>query len=158
MLEQTGTVRSLENEYAWIETQSRSACSACGTDSCSTSVIAKLFGIKRNHLRVPNTLNLQVGQQVVIGIEDSVVVKASLLAYLLPPVSMILTLALVTAVSNDALSQILAAVIGLALGLNFTGYITGSPKVAQQHMPKVLRTVPSQISAIDMNTLLRTSQ
>ncbi|QLQ30965.1 MAG: SoxR reducing system RseC family protein [Candidatus Thiothrix singaporensis] len=49
----------------------RSACSTCGSQSgCSTSSLSKLFGIRQQRIRLPNTFSSRIGEQVVIGVED----------------------------------------------------------------------------------------
>lgn len=158
MLEQSGRVISVEGHQALIETESRSSCSHCGADSCSTSVIAKLFGVKRNRLIIPNTLNAQAGQQVVLGIEDDVVVKASVMAYLLPLISMIFALAFISAITDNAFYQALASLSGLFLGMSLVGQLSSSPSSVSQHQPKMLRLSNPYIPNIDANSLLRNPQ
>lgn len=81
---------AVEDGYAWIQTARQSACSHCqaGT-SCGTSVLSRWFGRRQPRIRVPNALDLAVGQRAVIGIDDQVLVKASLIAYLMPLLGMI---------------------------------------------------------------------
>ena len=89
MLEETATVVEVIDGRLIAETESRSSCSHCSTDSCSTSVVAKLFGIRRNRLVMENTLQAKAGDRVVIGIPDNLLVQASVMAYLLPLVVML---------------------------------------------------------------------
>ena len=60
---------------------------------CTTSVVSKLFGIKRNRFKLENSLGAQPGEQVVIGIPDELLVQASVRAYLLPLLVMMLATA-----------------------------------------------------------------
>ncbi len=117
MLEEIGTVIKAEKGELWIETQPRSACSHCGADSCTTSVVAKLFNAKRNALRLPDTLGAKAGQQVLIGIPDRVLAAASLRAYLVPLGLMILAAALGAALQLGEVLQSLLAIAGLIGGL-----------------------------------------
>lgn len=85
MLEQTGTVIESDNKTALIETERRSACGQCSVgDSCGTSVIAGLFKQRSNCVRVSNCLHLQPGDRAVIGIPESVLLRAALWAYMVP--------------------------------------------------------------------------
>ena len=90
MIEETATVVAATPDHIWVEARARSACSSCGTqDSCATSSVSKLFGMRRQQLRLPNQFASSVGEQVIIGVEDQVMVTASLAAYILPVVLMI---------------------------------------------------------------------
>ena len=83
MIEETATVVDATDDYFWVEAKARSACSTCGSQSgCSTSSLSKLFGVRQQHIRLPNTLGSHAGEQVVIGVEDQVMVTASLAAYM----------------------------------------------------------------------------
>jgi sigma-E factor negative regulatory protein RseC len=139
MLETNGTVVEVEREFIWVETRPRSACSSCGAGSCSTSVIAGLFGSRRNRLRLRNGLGARVGQQVVVGIPDSVLVNASVLAYLLPPLAMILGGAIAAAASLVELAQGGMAFGGLLLGLLLVRQISSSEQARSRYAPRLVR-------------------
>lgn len=66
---------------AWVETVRQSACGSAG--SCGTSVLAKPFAAPRGRLRIDGAQGLRVGEQVVIGIPDRTLVRASFVAYLI---------------------------------------------------------------------------
>ena len=75
-----------EGGLAWVQTNRRSACSACGHGAgCATSVLGRLLSPgAANRLAVEDGLGVRVGDRVVIGIPDGLLVRASLAAYLLP--------------------------------------------------------------------------
>lgn len=139
MLEESGQVIAVEQGMVWVGTIARSSCSHCSSDNCSTSVIARLFGMKRNRLLLNNHLQARPGDRVVIGIPDTVLVKASLWAYLLPILSLLLT-AVVSSMADLAYGyQALAALSGLALGLYGVRRATGSESRRGQFEPVMLR-------------------
>lgn len=139
MLEQDATVVEIDDGIVWVESISRSSCSQCSSSSCATSVISKLFGLKRNLLRMENKLQAKVGDQVIIGIPDNVLVKASIWAYLVPVLSMLLvTLMAVMQGAGDAV-QVLSALSGLALGFMLVGRMTRSTKNISSFDPQLLR-------------------
>jgi sigma-E factor negative regulatory protein RseC len=87
---ETAEVVAVEDEYAWVETRRKAVCDACAVQKgCGSGIISRMFS-KRARVRVPNTLGARVGEQVVIGIEDSALVRASLAVYLMPLVWMLL--------------------------------------------------------------------
>ena len=123
MLEEQATVIEAGNGTLLIETMARSACGHCASNSCTTSVLARMFGVRRNRFRLPNTLGARAGDQVVVGVPDSVLVGASLLVYLLPLVSMLAAVTLADAVEAGALGQAAIALVGLGLGFVLVRFV-----------------------------------
>ncbi|MCG8018038.1 MAG: SoxR reducing system RseC family protein [Candidatus Thiodiazotropha sp. 'RUGA'] len=123
MIEETAMVVRIDGEYAFVETQKRAACGSCDSQgSCSTTVLAGLFKRRYNHLRVVNTVFAKPGEQVIIGLQEQALVKLSMLAYLLPLISMIL--AAIAAqylfglfhIQSGELPQVIGGLLGLIGG------------------------------------------
>lgn len=126
MLEETGKVVVIEGRYAVIETQQRSACGHCNVgDSCGTSVLAGLFSKRRNQVRLKNHLNLSIGDQAVIGINESILLSTAVMAYLLPLLMMI-TLTVMSSLSgfSDDINFVVG-MLGLFSGMMITKRIMG---------------------------------
>lgn len=155
MLEETGTVIATDQHHIWVETQSRSACSHCGAGSCSTSVIARLFGVKRNRLRLPNHLDAVIGQQVVVGIPDQVLVAVSARAYLLPLLGMLGAAALAGGMQAGDAMQALIALIGLFIGLALSGWVSETEAARERYTPQLLRLCDSPAPFIELTALTR---
>jgi sigma-E factor negative regulatory protein RseC len=155
MLEETGTVVRADSENIWVETRAKSSCSHCGAHSCSTSVIAKLFGNRRNLLRLPNTLQARPGQQVVIGIPDRVLVAASMRAYLLPLLGLILGVAGGGWLGYGDFLQVLLGGAGLFMGLVLIGRASESGKARERYAPQLLRVAGAPTFEIDTTALTR---
>ena len=90
MIVETGTVVAIESDSLWVETIQKTACEACAAQrGCGTRVLSKLTG-KTNRIRVlldrHSVDAITVGQDVDIAIPENVIVKGSLLVYLLPVV------------------------------------------------------------------------
>ncbi|MGB5259464.1 MAG: SoxR reducing system RseC family protein [Gammaproteobacteria bacterium] len=85
MLEETGRVVDVDGEFAWVESERETSCGSCAARAgCGTGVIAKVLGRKRMRLRVVNRIDAAIGDQVVIGIAESGVVRGSLAVYAVP--------------------------------------------------------------------------
>jgi len=86
MIEEPGRVVALEDGAVWVETLRRSTCSACSANAgCGQGLMDKLgVGQRRGHVRALTDLQLAVGDGVVIGIREDLLVRSSLLVYLLP--------------------------------------------------------------------------
>ncbi|HYQ70527.1 MAG TPA: SoxR reducing system RseC family protein [Gammaproteobacteria bacterium] len=150
MVEASGTVVEVRDGLLRVETQPRSACAHCSTDSCASSVVAKLVGAKRNRVWLENTLGARPGEQVVIGIQDALLLRASLLSYLLPLVSMLAVAALGDVRGASEGLQGLLAAGGLAAGFALAGRIARGVPSRQRYSPQLLRfAVPGQVVSIE---------
>ena len=86
MIEEPGRVVAVEPAAVWVETLRQSSCSACSASAgCGEGVLEKL-GISQRHarVRVLTDLQLQVGDAVVIGIPEELLLSSSIQVYLLP--------------------------------------------------------------------------
>ena len=91
MIEEVGTVTAVDEKHIWVETQVKSTCGACeANQDCGTGTIAKAFAPKTEQLVLPRTCDVQVGQEVKLGIPERHLLLASAVMYLLPLVVMIL--------------------------------------------------------------------
>ena len=76
MLEETGVVVAVENDQAWVQTIRKSACASCEAKSgCGQGVLSRMSDGKANQVLVNNTLNLNVGEEVLIGIPEELLIK-----------------------------------------------------------------------------------
>lgn len=139
MLEEIARVVAADNGSLWVEAQSRGTCDHCDNSSCTSSVLSKLFGARRNRLQIENSLGASTGQQVVIGIPDELLLRASVWAYLLPLVIMLLTTLVASALGMREAFQSLLALCGLAVGFLMLHWTNQS--LQQQFKPQLLRIV-----------------
>ncbi|MET0116842.1 MAG: SoxR reducing system RseC family protein [Sedimenticola sp.] len=140
MLEERAIVIAEEGGGLWVEATSRSSCTSCSSGSCTTAVVSKLFGVKHNRFLLENEIAAEPGDEVMIGIPDESLVKASLWAYLLPMVVM-LSMAGLGALMNvgDGL-QVLLASAGLVGGLLVVRRVSASGAL-NRFKPRLLRLV-----------------
>ena len=146
MLEETGRVVAVDGEYAWIESERTSTCGGCAARrGCGTGAIAKVLGRKRMQLRVVNTIDAGPGDQVVIGIAESGVVRGSLAVYAVPLAGLIAGAlagqaagAWLGAGTTD-LPSIAGAVAGLAGGLAWSGRFSRTTGTDPSYQPVLLR-------------------
>jgi sigma-E factor negative regulatory protein RseC len=117
MIIETATVVALESDALWVETIQKTACEACvAQKGCGTRVLSKLTG-KTNRIRVlanRSCADLKIGQDVSIGIPEDVIVKGSMLVYILPVLCAVIG-AWLGGSSGDLVS-IASALSGLLLG------------------------------------------
>lgn len=152
MIEQEASVIAVADGSALVDVQRQSGCSACNVgDRCGTSVVAKLFGNgNATRLRVVDHIGLAPGERVVIGIRNQILVRASLIAYLLP---LLAVLGIAGAAEHAGLGDsgsAWGAMLGLLLGLWLARIITGGTGERARFRPLLLRRVaPAPIAWIE---------
>jgi len=124
MMTETARVVSVDEPgYAWVETQRKAVCDSCSVQKgCGTGVLAKFFSGRRARIRVLNSLGASVGDEVVVGIEDGLLIRTSLAVYLVPLVWMLIGAIggsmlgeRIDSISSESASA-LFGVAGLAIG------------------------------------------
>ena len=89
MIEENAIVAKIEHNQVWVESKPKQGCGGClQKSSCSTSVLDKF--IKKRSIAVDCDIEIKAGDEVVIGISEGVLIKASLLLYMLPLLVMVL--------------------------------------------------------------------
>ena len=123
MIFETGIVVNNEHGSLLVETIQRTVCDTCIAEKgCGQSLLSKLTG-KTNRIRVLlgdyAAESIELGQSVTIGIPENVIVKGSLLVYMLPILMAVLGAWLLgsglKSMEQDLFS-ILGATVGLFLG------------------------------------------
>jgi len=85
MIEERAGVVAVEGEFAWVEAERASGCSGCASrGSCGTSVLARTLGRRRVRVKALNGIGARPGEQVVIGVQESDLIRGTLAVYLVP--------------------------------------------------------------------------
>lgn len=81
-----GDVESVESGWAYVRTQRVSACGGCqSSETCGTSSLSRLFSQTLPSLvKLPNVLDAQPGDKVVLSLAASKLTSQALIAYALP--------------------------------------------------------------------------
>lgn len=120
MIEQDAIVIAVKGSQAEVEVQRQSACGGCEqSGGCSTSVLAKLFDRHGRLVPADNSIDARPGDHVVLGIEESALQIASLVAYLLPILGLLLGAMAGAMLGAEPLSVALG-LLGLIAGLIWT--------------------------------------
>jgi sigma-E factor negative regulatory protein RseC len=156
MIEESGRVVRIEGEYAWVQTERRSSCGSCSArKGCGTGALAGLFGARVHEVEVHNPVGAQPGDDVVVGISESLLVRGSAMLYLLPLLTLVggALLAEGLAAQLELASSDLPAILGGAAGLA-AGFLwlrsrnrrwRGDPA----HMAVILRQVAPPLAAVN---------
>lgn len=115
MIEEQGRVVAVEPGAVWVETVRRSTCSSCAANAgCGQGLLDKLGASgRRGHVRALCDLQLDVGDTVVIGVREDLLVRGSLLVYLVPLLGLFVAALLAEWLAVGEPLVILAAFSGL---------------------------------------------
>jgi len=86
MIEEPGRVVALEEGAVWVQTLRKSTCSSCSANAgCGQGLLDKLaITSQRGNVRALTDLQLAVGDEVVIGVREELVLRSAVQVYLLP--------------------------------------------------------------------------
>lgn len=141
LVEGFARVVAVEGGKAWLEPEEMSSCGTCHSAGlCSIGKDggnAKRMAAKR--FQLPGDLGLKVGERVVVGISEGVLLRGAATAYGLPLVTLLAGGILGQEMyGTDAMSA-LGAFSGLALGLVFARILASSLSARGTLTPRFLR-------------------
>jgi sigma-E factor negative regulatory protein RseC len=158
MLEELGVVTQATERYAWVQMQRKHSCGQCASNnSCGTASLAQIMGRKITNIRVENSLAVKVGDNVIIGLEEQALVKTALITYLTPLLSLFIFalsyeyLAINFNLPTAEIFTVLAAALGLALGLMLVKYISRYWMYMSLYQPVLLRVQDGCQVQFDLN-------
>jgi sigma-E factor negative regulatory protein RseC len=141
-----------------VETQRRSSCSACAAEkACGTATLAKVLGNRRSVVRVLSQIPLDIGDRVVIGIQEQALVRGSLAVYAVP-ILLLLAGALLGELGaqqylweNAEIASVILGLAGLMGGLFWLGGFTRRIRQDRSYQPVVLRRL--EVKAVESITM-----
>lgn len=146
MIEEHGRVVSVEAGAAWVETVRKSTCSSCGArGGCGQHLIEK-YKTTNSHSYIRATIdNLPVHEndEVIIGIPENSLMKASMAVYLLPLLAMMLAIWGASSLALGDLATIALAL--LALGLSFVAVHLFGQQAGDMCKVSVVRVLPRSV-------------
>ena len=146
MIEEQARVVAVDDGIVEMQVQRRTACDACSVNKgCGTGVLAKAIGVKPMRIRARSNLPLTVGDTVIVGIEDQMLVRSSFLVYALP-LLMLLTgaffgdyMATNLAVDNSDVVTIAGGIVGLMAGFFWLRVLSRRMSTDSRYQPRILR-------------------
>jgi sigma-E factor negative regulatory protein RseC len=87
MIEELAVVVKIENQQVWVESGPNNACGGCQQKaSCTANALGSV--LKKKSVPVDSGIQLKTGDEVIIAIDESLLLRASLLLYLLPLIAL----------------------------------------------------------------------
>jgi len=149
MIEQTVIIVALEKNDAWIESLPQTGCERCDSGKgCGGGIFARIFGNKLFCIKIPNKLNAELHERVIIGIPENSIISASFMIYMLPLIALIFGGFIGHFIDLNFLSK--DSEIWTLLNSIFMGFISilwvkqhiNQNKYQQKYRPNMLRKAP----------------
>jgi sigma-E factor negative regulatory protein RseC len=87
MIEELAVVVKIENHQVWVESGQNSACGGClQKASCTTNALGSI--LKKKSVPVDSGIQLKTGDEVIVAIDENLLLRASLLLYLVPLIAL----------------------------------------------------------------------
>lgn len=120
MITEPGTVTRVAGGFVWVRCETQQACQRCAEGrGCGGGLLGRLLGDRLRQVRVASEdLDLRVGEGVVIGLGETVLVRAALVMYLVPLLLLFIAAAITHRLTGgDDLWTVAGGAAGLVAGL-----------------------------------------
>lgn len=117
MIEEPGRVVAVEASAVWVETRRSSSCASCSArGSCGEGLLERI-GVQQRHpvVLADTDLRLQVGDSVIIGIPEDLLLSSSLQIYLLPLLGLLAGSLLLNEMNLGEPAVIIGGLTGMSL-------------------------------------------
>lgn len=122
MVEGIAQVVKIDGKTAWLVPEQGTSCGSCASaTACGSKGIGTTASrLDNRRFRIDNDARLAVGERVVFGIRENVLLKASMTAYAIPLATLLLAGALAQWQFGSDLITLAATVVGLVIGLGIS--------------------------------------
>lgn len=136
MIETRARVVSVGNGKAWVEASSQQGCAACQSQSsCGVSGLGKFFGRNKPPVALACDLAIQPGDSLVLSLAESDLLRAGILAYLLPTVLSVLGAITTSLFGLGDAAAVAAMLAGFAAGLTIARAFSRTPRIQISRTP-----------------------
>lgn len=147
MIEQSAVVLSTEGGYAYVKPEVKGTCGGCANkqSGCSTLSLSSFFGASQiEKVKVQNLVYARPGDHVIIGVQGNAFLVYSMLAYMLPLISMLIFAVLGMEVFelmglNPEVGAFFSAIGGILAGLRLGNRLASLSQHFEDFKPVVLR-------------------
>ena len=147
MIEERAVILSLDSlsstsniNTAILEIERKSACGLCGqTRGCGNSIWGKLFSHQSSAFKAQNHINANVGDSVIVGINEQALLNSALLLYIVPLVTLFIVAIFTQQLFNNNGYTMLGALLGLGSGLLWVKGFTTANRYFSLQQPVILR-------------------
>jgi len=120
MIEEQAIVIKASKERVTLEVVRSQPCGLCGqVRGCGNSIWGKIFSHQSGHIETHNKLNAKLGDIVILGIDETLMLKSSLMLYGVPLLLMFLGMVIANSLAHEMVEfyTLVGAILGLFLGV-----------------------------------------
>jgi sigma-E factor negative regulatory protein RseC len=120
MIEEQAIVIKASKDRVTLQVVRSAPCGLCGqVRGCGNSIWGKIFSHQSGHIETRNDLNAKLGDIVILGIDETLMLKSSLMLYGVPLFTMFLGMLVSNNLAKEMveLYTLIGAVAGLFLGV-----------------------------------------
>lgn len=118
MIETKARIVRISDGTAWVAATEDSGCGGCGSrSSCAVSGLAKYFSHRQKLVPVPCDADAKPGEELTVAVSEGELLKAGLMAYLLPTVLGVAGAGYAAANGYGDAGSVAGMAAGVALGL-----------------------------------------
>jgi len=125
MITEQAVVTRCEGGQAEIRLQRASACGQCElNEGCGTGALGRLLGNRSRPLLIETQQDLKPGDNLLLGLSETALVRASLTVYGLPLLAMVVVGLLASVLGLSEIWVTLASVAGFLAGYKLAAHLT----------------------------------
>jgi sigma-E factor negative regulatory protein RseC len=130
MIEEYAIVTKCAGTQATLEIERRTACGLCGQKrGCGNATWGKLLGHDSHDFTAENKVNANVGDSVVVGIDEQAVLNSAFFLYVVPLIGLLIGTFVADYLFKNQFNVIVGAVLGLIVGFLWVkGHLIGRDK------------------------------
>ena len=151
MIEEVATVTAINGDVITVKSTIKSTCHSCHQqDDCGSGQIAKAIPHKALTTKLTTSLELNVGDEVVLGLPENSMLSSAFEVYMLPLFGLVFFAAfgqfsLVEEYGFHELFALFFAILGAVLGFYIAKYRQSNPKKSKSLQPKIMRKCADSI-------------
>jgi sigma-E factor negative regulatory protein RseC len=133
MIATTARVVSADNGTAQVEPTEKSGCGGCtSSSSCGVSGLGKYFAHGRKTIAVQCDASVRAGDELQLNMSEGDLLKAGLMAYLLPTVLALVGAGIAAALGMGDVGAVLGAANGMAAGFLLGRWTGWAPRIVAE--------------------------
>lgn len=143
MIEEFAVVTKRFDDHVMLEIERKTACGLCGqTRGCGNATWGKLLRHGSHEFAADNAINANVGDSVVVGIDEHVVLVSAFYLYIVPLFTMLVGAVLADTLLDNEFYVIVASALGLLLGFVWVkGHLIGYDRTKKPYGKKFRATL-----------------
>ena len=136
MIETRIRVVTAADGTAWVQATEDSGCGGCGArSSCAVSGLGKYFARHQRSIPVACDSSVRAGDELVVAVSESELLRAGLMAYLLPAVLAVLGAGIAAVNGLGDAGTVGGMAAGVVLGLLLARLLAGTSRLYAQRKP-----------------------